>query len=139
MANAKKKQKTDSSDAPKKKPAAKKAAAPKKAAKAEAADGSDDDAPKSPRKKVSTYDESKTIEDIYQKKTQLEHILLRPDSYIGSVEERDQEMWVFQDVRVCRDAICVFSQELSLRRRARCSGAASSTARACTRFSTRFW
>lgn len=26
------------------------------------------------------------IEDIYQKKTQLEHILLRPDTYIGSVE-----------------------------------------------------
>ena len=24
-----------------------------------------------------------TIEDIYQKKTQLEHILLRPDTYIG--------------------------------------------------------
>jgi DNA topoisomerase-2 len=27
-----------------------------------------------------------TIEQIYQKKTQLEHILLRPDTYIGSVE-----------------------------------------------------
>lgn len=26
------------------------------------------------------------IEKIYQKKTQLEHILLRPDTYIGSVE-----------------------------------------------------
>ncbi len=26
------------------------------------------------------------IEQIYQKKTQLEHILLRPDTYIGSVE-----------------------------------------------------
>lgn len=26
------------------------------------------------------------IEDIYQKKSQLEHILLRPDTYIGSVE-----------------------------------------------------
>ena len=25
----------------------------------------------------------KAIEDIYQKKTQLEHILLRPDTYIG--------------------------------------------------------
>ena len=24
------------------------------------------------------------IEDIYQKKTQLEHILLRPDTYVGS-------------------------------------------------------
>lgn len=27
-----------------------------------------------------------SVERIYQKKTQLEHILLRPDSYIGSVE-----------------------------------------------------
>jgi len=26
------------------------------------------------------------IEKVYQKKTQLEHILLRPDTYIGSVE-----------------------------------------------------
>jgi len=31
-----------------------------------------------------------TIEKIYQKKTQLEHILLRPDTYIGSVERTDE-------------------------------------------------
>lgn len=41
------------------------------------------------------YNENKTIEEIYQKKTQLEHILLRPDSYIGSIEAEEQEMWVF--------------------------------------------
>ncbi len=35
-------------------------------------------------KKMSTA--TPTVEDIYQKKTQLEHILLRPDTYIGSVE-----------------------------------------------------
>lgn len=28
-----------------------------------------------------------TIEHTYQKKSQLEHILLRPDTYIGSVEK----------------------------------------------------
>lgn len=28
----------------------------------------------------------KTIEETYQKKTQLEHILLRPDAYVGSIE-----------------------------------------------------
>jgi len=28
---------------------------------------------------------NRKIEDIYQKKTQLEHILLRPDTYVGSV------------------------------------------------------
>ena len=35
------------------------------------------------------------IEKIYQKKTPLEHILLRPDTYIGSVEYLQQDMWVW--------------------------------------------
>ena len=35
------------------------------------------------------------IEKIYQKKSQLEHILLRPDTYIGSVEPLTQEMWIW--------------------------------------------
>ena len=35
------------------------------------------------------------IEKIYQKKTQLEHILIRPDTYIGSVEMYQQYLWVF--------------------------------------------
>jgi DNA topoisomerase-2 len=39
----------------------------------------------------------KTIEEMYQKKTQLEHILLRPDTYIGSVEKHTQPLWVFED------------------------------------------
>ncbi|XP_074575291.1 DNA topoisomerase 2-like [Curcuma longa] len=39
----------------------------------------------------------KTIEQIYQKKTQLEHILLRPDTYIGSVEKHTQSLWVYED------------------------------------------
>lgn len=34
------------------------------------------------------------MEDIYQKKTQLEHILLRPDSYIGTVEKTTQPLMV---------------------------------------------
>ncbi|XP_014666193.1 PREDICTED: DNA topoisomerase 2-alpha-like [Priapulus caudatus] len=36
-----------------------------------------------------------SVERIYQKKSQLEHILLRPDTYIGSVEHVKQQMWVF--------------------------------------------
>lgn len=36
-----------------------------------------------------------SVERIYQKKTQLEHILLRPDTYIGSVEPLTQPMWVY--------------------------------------------
>eukprot|EP00929_Paragymnodinium_shiwhaense_P044864 TRINITY_DN22_c0_g1_i1.p1 TRINITY_DN22_c0_g1~~TRINITY_DN22_c0_g1_i1.p1 ORF type:complete len:1434 (-),score=498.53 TRINITY_DN22_c0_g1_i1:234-4535(-) len=39
----------------------------------------------------------KTIEQIYQKKTQLEHILLRPDTYVGSTEHQFQEMYVYDD------------------------------------------
>jgi hypothetical protein len=36
----------------------------------------------------------KTVEQMYQKKTQLEHILLRPDTYIGSVEPLTTHMFV---------------------------------------------
>ncbi|KAH8276429.1 hypothetical protein KR018_006922 [Drosophila ironensis] len=36
-----------------------------------------------------------SIEQMYQKKSQLEHILLRPDSYIGSVEFTKELMWVY--------------------------------------------
>jgi len=43
--------------------------------------------------------EGKSIEQIYQKKTQLEHILLRPDTYVGSVEAQSQELWVFDSVQ----------------------------------------
>lgn len=35
------------------------------------------------------------IEKVYQKKTPLEHILLRPDTYIGSVEPLTEEQWVW--------------------------------------------
>jgi len=37
----------------------------------------------------------KTIEQMYQKKTQLEHILLRPDTYIGSIQKITYPMWVY--------------------------------------------
>ncbi|GLI60786.1 hypothetical protein VaNZ11_003019 [Volvox africanus] len=36
----------------------------------------------------------KTIEEMYQKKTQLEHIILRPDTYIGSTERQPNTIWV---------------------------------------------
>lgn len=41
----------------------------------------------------------KSIEQIYQKKTQLEHILLRPDTYVGSIESQPQELWIFDSVQ----------------------------------------
>ena len=65
-------------------------------------DDSDDDdmsisdAVAAPAKKSSTgaTAKEKTIEQMYQKKTQLEHILLRPDTYIGSTEPTTQSMFV---------------------------------------------
>ncbi|KAM0671935.1 DNA topoisomerase 2 [Ordospora colligata] len=39
----------------------------------------------------------KSIEETYQKKTPVEHILLRPDTYIGSVEKETQQMYVWDE------------------------------------------
>jgi len=49
---------------------------------------------------VSDKTNGKSIEEIYQKKTQLEHILLRPDTYIGSVEVCSSPMWVFENEKM---------------------------------------
>jgi len=38
---------------------------------------------------------AKTATETYQKLTQLEHIIKRPDTYIGSTERTEQAMWVF--------------------------------------------
>lgn len=38
---------------------------------------------------------AQTATELYQKLTQLEHIIKRPDTYIGSVERTDEQMWVF--------------------------------------------
>lgn len=60
---------------------------------------------------ASRNDSSKkmSVERVYQKKTQLEHILLRPDTYIGSVEPLTQLMWVYdEDVGMnCREVTFV--------------------------------
>ncbi|MCO5599921.1 hypothetical protein L7F22_054028 [Adiantum nelumboides] len=37
----------------------------------------------------------KSATETYQKLSQLEHVLLRPDTYIGSVEHHQEDMWVF--------------------------------------------
>ena len=46
------------------------------------------------KKKRSSGGKKKTVEETYQKKTQLEHILLRPDSYVGSTESVTQPMFI---------------------------------------------
>ncbi|XP_031441565.1 LOW QUALITY PROTEIN: DNA topoisomerase 2-beta [Clupea harengus] len=68
------------------------------ASKEEAANGHGD-GPRSDGKEGGKKDGSKkmSVERVYQKKTQLEHILLRPDTYIGSVEPVTQQMWVFDE------------------------------------------
>ncbi|XP_063900267.1 DNA topoisomerase 2-alpha-like isoform X3 [Zophobas morio] len=38
----------------------------------------------------------KALDEIYQKKTQREHVLLRPDSYIGSTEKITENQWVVE-------------------------------------------
>ncbi|KAF4126793.1 DNA topoisomerase II [Geosmithia morbida] len=38
---------------------------------------------------------TKSATDTYQKLTQLQHIIKRPDTYIGSVERTEQQMWTF--------------------------------------------
>ena len=43
---------------------------------------------------LTTWTRTQTSQEIYQKKSQLEHILLRPDTYIGSTEKQQQQMWV---------------------------------------------
>jgi hypothetical protein len=35
------------------------------------------------------------VEDVYKKLSQLEHILLRPDTYIGSTEKQTAALWVY--------------------------------------------
>lgn len=41
----------------------------------------------------------KTVEQRYQKKTQLEHILLRPDTYVGSIDKTTEKVlqYIFVD------------------------------------------
>jgi DNA topoisomerase-2 len=51
----------------------------------------DDDEPMAPVAPKS----KKTATETYQKLSPVEHILVRPDTYIGSVERMDQKMWVF--------------------------------------------
>ncbi|KAL2060876.1 hypothetical protein VTL71DRAFT_8928 [Oculimacula yallundae] len=50
------------------------------------------DSPEAPKPKAKG---KKDATDQYQKLTQLEHIIKRPDTYIGSVESTNETMWVF--------------------------------------------
>ncbi|KAM9987338.1 hypothetical protein ACTFIZ_005365 [Dictyostelium cf. discoideum] len=49
---------------------------------------------------ASSAKKGKSIEEIYQKKELLDQILLRPDTYIGSTERQEEELWVWEDNRM---------------------------------------
>ncbi|KAJ3300106.1 DNA topoisomerase 2 [Borealophlyctis nickersoniae] len=78
---------------------------PAKRLKTESGINDSPDGSPSPKKSTSKSAKGKkTVEEIYQRKTQLEHILLRPDSYIGSIEMSESPMWVMDgDKMVYRD------------------------------------
>merc|ERR1712012_924368 len=50
-----------------------------------------------PKEKKKGGNKRLSVERIYQKKSQLEHILLRPDTYIGSVQPVTEKMWVLDE------------------------------------------
>lgn len=45
---------------------------------------------------------SKNVEETYQKLSQMEHILKRPDTYIGSVEPQEHEMYALAGTEICK-------------------------------------
>ncbi|KAL8966214.1 MAG: hypothetical protein Q9183_003470, partial [Haloplaca sp. 2 TL-2023] len=57
-------------------------------------DGADDPKPKKGSKSTETY----------QKLTQLEHIIKRPDTYIGSAERDQKQMWVYNSQKELMEA-----------------------------------
>lgn len=44
-----------------------------------------------------TIKTTKTVEETFQKKTQLEHIIDIPDTYIGSIEKTDIDTWIYDE------------------------------------------
>jgi DNA topoisomerase-2 len=46
---------------------------------------------------ISMTTENEVLSEQYQQKTDKEHILDNPDTYIGSVENIDSNLWVFDD------------------------------------------
>ena len=52
------------------------------------------------------------VEDVYEKKTPIEHVLLRPGMYIGSVEHTEQAMWVLDKRGADEDASLVFENRV---------------------------
>lgn len=58
-------------------------------------DDSEDDESEPKKTTAATSGKKKTASETYQQLTPIEHILKRPDSYIGSVETLNEKLWVF--------------------------------------------
>lgn len=51
----------------------------------------------------------KTLEELYQKKTPIEHILLRPDTYVGSLIKTKQSQWIYNvKKKIMEQKECVY-------------------------------
>ena len=46
---------------------------------------------------VPATDGEHRVKDVYQKMSQIEHVLKRPDMYVGVLEKQQQAMWVHDD------------------------------------------
>ncbi|BFZ54993.1 DNA topoisomerase 2 [Savitreella phatthalungensis] len=55
--------------------------------------------PKAASKRAAPTASKAKASDQYQKLTQLEHVIKRPDTYIGSIEAQQQEMWTYSAER----------------------------------------
>jgi DNA topoisomerase-2 len=52
---------------------------------------------------------SRSIENVYQKKTHMEHILLRPDTYIGSTDNCEESLFVF-----CKENNAIVKKKIAM-------------------------
>ena len=41
----------------------------------------------------------------YEKKTPREHVLLRPDTYIGDIEKTTEDMWIWKNEKLIKKKI----------------------------------
>ena len=77
------------------KTSSKRKSAPKRTSKAKTT--------KAAPKKAKVLATATDLEDEYQKLSKLEHVLARPDTYIGEVKKRDVELWVYNEKEKCME------------------------------------
>lgn len=48
---------------------------------------------------------SKSVEETYQMKNDIEHVLLRPDTYIGSINAESKDVWIYENNKMIKKNI----------------------------------